>query len=85
LNRVLIVDDVEQNRELLKDFILALGYEPVLASNGKEALKKMEAGHIDLVLLDVSMPEMDGFEVLKNRRSQVALSPIPADMGFFPS
>ena len=59
---ILIVDDVETNRFILRDIITELGYLPVLAENGIQALKLVERRLPKLVILDVAMPEMDGYE-----------------------
>lgn len=64
MKKILVVDDLEANRELLKDF-LEETYEVLTAANGKEAIEKLNAdGDINLILLDLMMPEMDGFGVL---------------------
>lgn len=62
--RLLIVDDKEQMREVLRKFLLAEGYEVETAENASEALRKFEKGNIDLVLSDIRMPGMDGNELL---------------------
>jgi putative two-component system response regulator len=67
--RILIVDDVEANRLILKDIILDMGYMPVLTENGVQALKFMEHCVPQLIILDVAMPKMDGYEfctIVKN-------------------
>ena len=60
--RVLITDDVDTNRFVLKKIIDEMGYMPVLTENGEQALKVMEKMPISLILLDVAMPVMDGYE-----------------------
>ena len=60
--RIMIVDDVEANRFILRNIIVDMGHQPVLAENGVQALKIMEHIMPHLILLDVSMPQMDGFE-----------------------
>ncbi len=77
---VLIVDDDEVNRALLNDLIVALGHNPVLAENGMEALASMEKHPPDLVLLDIIMPGMDGYEVLDRLKSDDDLHNIPVIM-----
>lgn len=62
---ILIVDDVEANRFILRNIIVDMGYQPVLAENGVQALKIFSRCHPQLILLDISMPEMDGFEFCK--------------------
>lgn len=61
--KILIVDDLPANIELVKNFFVDEPYTLLEASNGKEALKIVEEQKPDIVLLDVIMPEMDGFQV----------------------
>jgi DNA-binding NtrC family response regulator len=63
--RVLVVDDEENVRNLLKRIMEERGYQVKTAANGKEALYYVSLGEIDLVLLDVKMPEISGIEALK--------------------
>lgn len=63
--RILVADDEEMIRELIRKYAVHEGYECVTASNGVEALALFEREHFDVVILDVMMPEMDGFETLK--------------------
>ena len=65
---ILIVDDQPQNIELLEAYLAPQGYEIVKAANGEEALEKLSSNQIDLVLLDVMMPGIDGFEVTRRVR-----------------
>ena len=65
---ILVVDDEPQNIELLEAFLIPQGYEIVKAANGEEALRKLSGNQIDLILLDVMMPGMDGFEVTRRVR-----------------
>lgn len=67
--RILVVEDDRGTRRLTEDILLDAGYEPITASNGQEALDILEHRHIDLMLLDVMMPKMDGFELLRQLRS----------------
>lgn len=62
-NKILIVDDVDTNRFLLRDIITEMGYQPLLATNGVQALKIVERLHPQLIISDISMPEMDGYEL----------------------
>src|SRR3989339_1004022 len=62
---ILIVDDRPQNIELLEAFLAPQGYETVRAANGEEALEKLSVNLIDLILLDIQMPGIDGFEVTR--------------------
>src|SRR4030042_6519570 len=65
---ILVVDDEPQNIELLEAHLAPQGYEIVKATNGEEALGKLSDNQIDLILLDVKMPDMDGFEVTRRVR-----------------
>ena len=74
---VLIVDDQEPNRLLLRDLLEARGYEVTEATSGQEALEAVAARLPDVVLLDVSMPGMDGFEVTRRLREDPATQALP--------
>lgn len=63
--RILIVDDVEGNRFILRNIIADMDYQPVLAENGVQALKIVQRCIPQLVLLDIAMPQMDGYELCK--------------------
>jgi putative two-component system response regulator len=65
---ILVVDDQPQNCELLEAYLVPQGYEIVTAANGEEALEKLSGDNIDLMLLDVMMPGIDGFEVTRRAR-----------------
>ncbi len=65
---ILVVDDQFQNVELLEAYLVPQGYAIVKAANGKEALEQLASHPIDLILLDVMMPGMDGFEVARKVR-----------------
>jgi two-component system KDP operon response regulator KdpE len=67
--QVLIVDDEQRIVNFLSSKLRASGYEVITASNGEEALEQVQAQEPDLMVLDVMMPKMDGFETLKQLRS----------------
>lgn len=73
--KLLIVDDNEQILGVLKRYAEREGYETVLARTGTQALELFRAHHIDLVLLDVMMPEMDGYAVCREIR-KTSLVPV---------
>ena len=77
---ILIVDDEPSARETLEGILFDRGYELVLAENGREALKKAKEVKPDLILMDVMMPEMDGFEVCRNLRKDPLLAEVPVIM-----
>lgn len=66
--KILLVDDDLKNSMLLKRFIEADGYEVVYANNGKVGLEMFRVEHPDLILLDINMPELDGFEMAREIR-----------------
>ncbi len=74
---VLIVDDNAANLGVLGDIVAGNGYIPGFASNGIAALTAIKKKHPDLVLLDVMMPEMDGFEVCRQLKQDATLANIP--------
>ena len=74
---ILVVDDQPQNIELLEAFLMPQGYEIVKAINGEEALDKLAANQIDLILLDVMMPKVDGFEVTRRVKQDNNYQMIP--------
>src|SRR5437899_394079 len=74
---LLVVDDDEMNRDMLSRRLERQGYNIVIASNGHEALEKVRQQPLDLVLLDVMMPEMDGLEVLTILRETYSVIDLP--------
>jgi adenylate cyclase len=77
---ILIVDDNEGNREMLSRRVTRQGHATITAEDGQSALDFLRARPVDLVLLDVMMPGMDGYEVLKRMKSDDALRHIPVLM-----
>jgi signal transduction histidine kinase len=75
--RVLVVDDEPEIAELIADQLRELDVDTVVALSGEEALEKLRAGRHDAVTLDILMPGMDGFEVLRQIRSDDELSATP--------
>jgi phosphoserine phosphatase RsbU/P len=78
--RILVVDDTEMNRDMLARRLQRRGYEVAVAENGRMALEMVEAGDFDLVLLDIMMPEVNGYEVLERLKADRALRHIPVVM-----
>jgi adenylate cyclase len=78
--KILVVDDTPKNVKLLADVLSAKGYAVTTASLGPEALAKVEAERPDLVLLDVVMPEMSGYEVCRKIRENPATGILPVVM-----
>src|SRR3954452_103864 len=78
--RILVVDDVPANVKLLEVRLLAEYFDVLTAANGADAIETCENGKVDVVLLDVMMPEMDGFEVCRRLKADPATSHIPVIM-----
>ncbi len=68
--RILVAEDNEFNRELLDHVLARRGHSAAMATNGREALTLLERGHFDLFLLDIHMPELDGFHVVETIRER---------------
>jgi len=67
--RILVAEDSAVNGELIREFLQMRGYETIEAANGQEAVEKVAACDPDVVLLDIQMPVLDGFEVIRRIRS----------------
>lgn len=78
--KILAVDDEKHIVRLVQVNLERQGYQVVTANDGKEALEKVESERPDLVVLDVMMPYMDGFEVLQNLRRNASTRDIPVIM-----
>ena len=74
---VLVVDDIAANRNLLGETLEPQGYDVLLASNGEMALKVAGKARPRVILLDVNMPDMDGYEVCRQLKADSALAEIP--------
>ncbi len=77
MRKILIVDDEVKACELLKRYLEAKGYGTVTAGNGTEALEELKRGPIDLIITDILMPEMDGFQLCRECKSNDELKSIP--------
>ncbi|MCP4400664.1 MAG: response regulator [bacterium] len=75
--KILVVDDYAENVELLEELLAADGYEVSTASDGDEALQRVKETHPDLILLDIMMPKMDGYQVCEALRAKDDTKEIP--------
>lgn len=75
--KILIVDDVETNREILGEIIKSMGYTPILAESGEMALDMMKENEPQLILTDISMPGMDGYELCRIVKGKEETKNIP--------
>jgi adenylate cyclase len=78
--RILVADDVPENVRLLEAVLVPRGYDVVSASDGRQALEVARSAKPDLVLLDVVMPELDGFEVCRQLRAREDTAVLPVIM-----
>jgi PAS domain S-box-containing protein len=74
---ILIVDDTAIGRDTLESLLYGDSYELIFAENGKEAIRKAIDNNPDLILLDIMMPEMDGFEVCQRLRAEPSTAEVP--------
>ena len=79
-SKILVADDEERSLRLIEALLLPLGYEVILARDGEEALQKVQETAPDLILLDIMMPEMDGFQVAGRLKEEEETSIIPIVM-----
>jgi DNA-binding response OmpR family regulator len=70
MKKVLVVDDEEHLTSLVKAYLVKDGYQVTIANNGREGLSTTRRVHPDLIILDVMMPEMDGYEFLRTLRNE---------------
>ncbi len=75
--RVLIVEDETTLRTAIREVVAWLGYEPVEAADGTDGLAKAERVHLDVILLDIEMPGLSGYEVCRRLKANPTTSPIP--------
>jgi DNA-binding NtrC family response regulator len=79
---ILVVDDEDALRTVLSSELLNEGYEVHSAADGDDAITELDKGHYDLVLLDIKMPRMNGFEVLKHIKQNHATTKVVMLTGF---
>jgi len=75
--RILVVEDQEDNRQILRDLLASADYEATEAWDGEAALKAVAASRPDLILMDIQLPGLDGYEVTRRIKADPALRDIP--------
>jgi two-component system cell cycle response regulator DivK len=77
LKRILIVEDTEDNRQILRDLLTNAGFDIVEAHDGEAAVKAASEYHPDLILMDIQLPIMNGYEAIRRIKANTKLRPIP--------
>jgi two-component system cell cycle response regulator DivK len=75
--RILVIEDTEDNRQIVRDLLESAGYELIEALDGLEGVAAAEHEHPDLILMDIQLPGIDGYEATRRIRAVPALATVP--------
>jgi two-component system cell cycle response regulator DivK len=75
--RILVVEDQEDNRRIVRDLLTSAGYEIIEAVTGEEGVKSAETHVPDLILMDIQLPGLDGYEATRRIKANTTLRQIP--------
>ena len=75
--RILVVEDTEDNRQIIRDLLTSAGYEMIEAVNGEEGVTMAAEHRPDLILMDIQLPVIDGYEATRRIKAQPELKHIP--------
>ena len=75
--RILVIEDQEDNRAILRDLLTASGYELIEAQDGEEGVEAAERERPDLILMDIQLPVLDGYDATRRIKSNPQLAAIP--------
>ena len=75
--RILVIEDTEDNRQIIRDLLTSAGYELIEAVDGLEGVAAVEREQPDLILMDIQLPGIDGYEATRRIRKIPALATVP--------
>jgi two-component system cell cycle response regulator DivK len=75
--RILVIEDQEDNRRIMRDLLTSAGYEMLEAVTGEEGVARAEQDRPDLILMDIQLPGLDGYEATRQIKGNTALDHIP--------
>ena len=75
--RILVVEDTEDNRQIIRDLLTSVGYELIEAVNGEEGVAMAKQHKPDLILMDIQLPILDGYEATRRIKADAALASVP--------